>query len=109
MDAEETEEVETKECPKCAETVKAKAAVCRFCGHDFAAKPVAFKDGDAKCHACHFVGRAKTYTPGSFFLEVILWFCFFVPGIIYSIWRLTSRYTGCANCQSRTIEYLWSK
>lgn len=27
--------VETKECPKCAETVKAKATVCRFCNHEF--------------------------------------------------------------------------
>ncbi|MDO6441563.1 hypothetical protein [Marinobacter sp. 2_MG-2023] len=27
--------VETKECPKCAETVKAKATACRFCNHDF--------------------------------------------------------------------------
>ncbi len=29
------EQGETKVCPDCAETVKAQAAVCRFCGHRF--------------------------------------------------------------------------
>jgi len=26
---------DTKTCPRCAETVRAQAQVCRFCGHDF--------------------------------------------------------------------------
>ena len=26
---------DTKECPMCAETVKAKAKICRFCKHEF--------------------------------------------------------------------------
>ena len=25
----------SKECPKCAETVKRKATICRYCGHKF--------------------------------------------------------------------------
>ena len=33
-------EAETKECPRCAEAVKFRAKVCRFCGHEFElAKP----------------------------------------------------------------------
>lgn len=28
-------ESDAKECPMCAETVKSKALVCRFCGHSF--------------------------------------------------------------------------
>jgi rRNA maturation endonuclease Nob1 len=27
---------ETKQCPACAESVKAAAKLCRFCGHQFA-------------------------------------------------------------------------
>ncbi|MFN2490541.1 MAG: zinc ribbon domain-containing protein [Actinomycetota bacterium] len=26
---------QTKDCPRCAETVKAAAKVCRFCGYEF--------------------------------------------------------------------------
>lgn len=29
---------DAKVCPRCAETVKAKALVCRFCGYDFEKK-----------------------------------------------------------------------
>lgn len=30
----------TKECPRCAETIKLKAMVCRFCGHEFSQSEV---------------------------------------------------------------------
>lgn len=36
-------------------------------------------------------------------IEIILWLCFLFPGLIYSIWRLSSRHDGCAVCHSRNI------
>lgn len=50
------------------------------------------------CTSCGHIGDSKTVTKGHFFLEVVLWLCFLVPGFIYSIWRHTSRYEACPVC-----------
>ena len=50
------------------------------------------------CPNCGFRGRAKKFTRGSFFTELLLWLGFLIPGIVYSVWRLTSRYWGCPRC-----------
>lgn len=49
--------------------------------------------------------RAKPYveTPGSFAIELILWFFVCLPGLIYSIWRLASKYGICPYCQAREL------
>ncbi len=31
---------EMKDCPRCAEQIRAKAVVCRFCGHEMAGSPM---------------------------------------------------------------------
>ncbi len=36
-----------KKCPNCAELVKAEAAVCRFCNHQFVTAPIVVPDGKA--------------------------------------------------------------
>lgn len=60
--------------------------------------------GDAKhCLACGHEGRTKKITRGSFFIEIILWLCFLIPGLIYSIWRLSTRHDVCANCGGTSI------
>ena len=50
------------------------------------------------CTNCGFIGHPKKVTKGSFFIEVILWILFIVPGLFYSIWRLTTRYEACPSC-----------
>lgn len=50
------------------------------------------------CTKCGTTTKGKTITKGSFFIELILWLCFFVPGIIYSMWRLSTRYEACPEC-----------
>lgn len=50
------------------------------------------------CTNCFYVGNGVKHTPGSFLIELVLWLCFFVPGIIYSIWRLSARTEVCPLC-----------
>jgi hypothetical protein len=55
------------------------------------------------CTKCLFQGTMKKDTPGSFLIEVILWLAFIVPGIIYSIWRLSNKKLMCPQCKSSEI------
>jgi len=50
------------------------------------------------CLDCGKIGFPKTVTKGSILIELVLWICFIVPGIIYSIWRLTTRGKACRSC-----------
>lgn len=50
------------------------------------------------CSACGTTGKPKSETPGSILIEIILWLCFIVPGLIYSIWRHTKRHDVCRSC-----------
>jgi len=64
------------------------------------------------CAECGYEGRSKTFVKGSFIVEALLWFCFLLPGLIYSMWRATSgRYQGCPECKSRRVINLkkWNK
>ncbi len=50
------------------------------------------------CPNCGFKGESKSVTKGSFGTELILWLLLIVPGVIYSIWRLTTRHQACPEC-----------
>lgn len=54
------------------------------------------------CHSCGSRG-AKTLTPGSILIELVLWLCFILPGLIYSIWRLCGRRKVCAACSASSL------
>jgi hypothetical protein len=55
------------------------------------------------CARCGELGAPKKYTPGSVWMELILWILFFPIGIIYSLVRHGKRYTGCAFCGSQDL------
>lgn len=52
------------------------------------------------CPACGTqTDAAMTKTKGSTGIELILWLCFIIPGLIYSIWRMNSKYDVCPACK----------
>lgn len=53
---------------------------------------------DLFCTRCHEAGKPKSVTKGSFLIELVLWICFIVPGVCYSLWRLTTRHKACRSC-----------
>lgn len=52
------------------------------------------------CVNCGYEGKPKTKTKGSIGIEIILWICLIIPGVIYSVWRLASRYSACPLCDA---------
>lgn len=50
------------------------------------------------CPNCGTQGWPKRKTQGSFLVELLLWLFFIIPGLIYSIWRLTTRSKVCPQC-----------
>lgn len=53
------------------------------------------------CDKCRSVVRPCADRPGSFALELLLWLLLIVPGLIYSIWRLSSnRIISCPVCKA---------
>ena len=55
------------------------------------------------CTACGFQGAPKSHTRGSILIEIILWLAFIIPGLIYSLWRLTTRQQVCPQCQNAAM------
>ena len=55
------------------------------------------------CPNCYHIGKPKRVMKGSFFIEVIMWLCLIIPGLIYTVWRLLTRYDACALCGCPTV------
>lgn len=52
------------------------------------------------CPHCGTRGQPAVRTRGSFAIELVLWLCLILPGLVYSIWRITSREQVCPACKS---------
>lgn len=59
--------------------------------------------GEMVCIDCATVATPKQTMKGSFVIELFLWLCFIVPGLLYSLWRLTTKGKGCPRCGGKMI------
>lgn len=55
------------------------------------------------CRNCGTQGEPKTRTKGSLIMEIMLWVCFLLPGMLYSVWRLSTRAKVCGGCDSTEL------
>lgn len=61
------------------------------------------KGAPVHCMTCGTDAPSAQRTRGSFGIEIILWICFIIPGLIYSLWRLTTKRQVCSACGSEAI------
>ena len=54
--------------------------------------------GGMLCRNCGFTGVGTL--PGHGWLELILWLCYLIPGLIYTAWRRSSRRHICPRCRA---------
>ena len=52
------------------------------------------------CSKCGNKSLPVEFVKGSFFIEVVLWLFLLLPGLIYSIWRLTTKALVCPKCKT---------
>lgn len=55
------------------------------------------------CTACGSIGKPIKTVKGNFFTEIVLWCFLLLPGLIYTTWRLTSKYKACPKCGKPTM------
>jgi predicted nucleic-acid-binding Zn-ribbon protein len=55
-------------------------------------------EGKFICNQCGSVVYPEKQIKGSFAIELFLWLLMILPGVIYSVWRLTTKQWGCPKC-----------
>lgn len=60
-------------------------------------------DSKLLCTTCGNLAEPKRLTRGSLLIEIVLWLCLIVPGLIYTIWRSTTKYNTCRSCGATTL------
>jgi hypothetical protein len=57
------------------------------------------------CPSCHYVGESKSIAKGSRKIEITLWCCFILPGMLYTMWRQSNdgQYQGCPQCHASNV------
>jgi hypothetical protein len=52
------------------------------------------------CKQCGHIGRPVNETPGNFLLEIFLWCLMILPGLLYTLWRVTNKTKACPSCKA---------
>jgi predicted nucleic-acid-binding Zn-ribbon protein len=60
------------------------------------------------CPNCGNVDIPKNAVKGSTGVEILLWIFFIIPGLIYSMWRSSTRHAECSQCGYENIVPLTS-
>ena len=56
------------------------------------------------CAKCGKQGTPTSTIKGNIILEIFLWLMFLLPGIIYTLWRLSTRkYSVCPSCSAQEM------
>lgn len=55
------------------------------------------------CTVCGGISVPKTIVKGSILIEIFLWLSFIFPGVLYSLWRMTTKSKGCKACGSLSM------
>lgn len=55
------------------------------------------------CTQCGYIGKTETAIKGNMGVEIVLWLLFIIPGLIYSVWRSSSRYQVCPKCKNQNM------
>jgi hypothetical protein len=59
--------------------------------------------GKVVCRNCGSVARSAVKSPRSLFIEILLWFCGLIPGVLYTLWCNHETHEVCEKCGSRDI------
>ena len=60
-------------------------------------------DKQMMCKHCGTISIPKKKVPGYFFIELLLWCLFILPGLAYTIWRLTNKQNICPACKASNM------
>lgn len=86
-------------CPSCKVRIEGHPKYCEGCGM----RLDRFFTYESLCTVCGYKGKAKRITKGNLGMELVLWLLMIIPGLLYSLWRLTTRYDGCPLCHGNTL------
>jgi hypothetical protein len=60
-------------------------------------------EGSHICSACGSRSMPIRPNKGHGLIELVLWLCLFIPGLIYSIWRRSGLSNRCGSCGSGDV------